>query len=170
MAEKRGPKVYWTEKRVKALAKYIQAYALEAFDRQGEMKGLNFVGPILPSLAECFKKNRISSSTAYRLEKEYPELASAIKKVKDAQEFLLVNYALRQGYASTFAIFAAKNLLGWKDERAAVNLNVDNSKHNHYTRHTTVLTDGADGTDGTAGKNGRAHAEAEPRVPGLKLS
>ena len=149
-----GPKIKWTEKRVKALSARIMQYARQAFDRQGEMKGLNFVGPTMPSLAECFKKNRISSSTVYELQKIYPELTNAIKKVKDAQEYLLTNYTLKGGYASTFAIFAAKNMIGWRDEQKGPV--IDQSKHTHFT----AVLDGQPSTNG----DGKTHSEAESRI------
>lgn len=50
----------------------------------------------------------------------HPEFSDAIKKAKTIQEHYLVTNALRGNYDKTFAIFFAKNVLGWKDVRESV--------------------------------------------------
>ncbi len=49
-------------------------------------------------------------------ELRYPEFSYAYKKCKDLQESNLVEGTIASAYNSTFAIFAAKNLIGWKDK------------------------------------------------------
>lgn len=47
----------------------------------------------------------------------HPEFSDAIKKAKTIQEHYLVTNSLRGNYDRTFAIFFAKNVLGWRDVR-----------------------------------------------------
>jgi hypothetical protein len=45
-----------------------------------------------------------------------PEFSYAYKKCKDLQEANLIEGTIGGAYNSTFAIFTAKNVLGWKDK------------------------------------------------------
>ncbi len=47
----------------------------------------------------------------------HPEFAAAYELVGDMQEHLLVTNTLMGEYQPSFAIFTAKNLLGWKDSK-----------------------------------------------------
>ena len=47
---------------------------------------------------------------------KHPEFSSAYKKAKDLQEANLVEGTIASAYNSTFAIFTAKNVLGWRDK------------------------------------------------------
>ena len=49
-------------------------------------------------------------------ELKHPEFSSAYKKAKDLQEANLVEGTIAGAYNSTFAIFTAKNVLGWRDK------------------------------------------------------
>ena len=49
-------------------------------------------------------------------ELRHPEFSSAYKKAKDLQEANLVEGTIAGAYNSTFAIFTAKNVLGWRDK------------------------------------------------------
>ncbi len=57
-------------------------------------------------------------ATAKTLEGElrHPEFSFAYKKAKEFQEANLVEGTLAGAYNSTFAIFTAKNVLGWRDK------------------------------------------------------
>jgi hypothetical protein len=46
----------------------------------------------------------------------YPRFSYAYKKAKDLQEANLVEGTISGAYNSTFAIFTAKNVLGWRDK------------------------------------------------------
>jgi len=50
-------------------------------------------------------------------ELKHPDFSYALKMAKDLQEKLLVTNAMKGLYNSTFAIFTAKNILGWRDKR-----------------------------------------------------
>ena len=45
-----------------------------------------------------------------------PRFSDAYKKAKDLQEANLVEGTISGAYNSTFAIFTAKNVLGWRDK------------------------------------------------------
>jgi hypothetical protein len=45
-----------------------------------------------------------------------PEFSDAYKKAKDLQEANLIEGTIGNAYNSTFAIFTAKNVLGWRDK------------------------------------------------------
>jgi hypothetical protein len=57
-------------------------------------------------------------ATAKNLDGElrYPAFSYAYKKAKDLQEANLVEGTIVGAYNSTFAIFTAKNVLGWRDK------------------------------------------------------
>lgn len=47
----------------------------------------------------------------------YPEFSNAYKEAKEFQEACLVEGTMNGAYNSTFSIFAAKNILGWRDNK-----------------------------------------------------
>jgi hypothetical protein len=49
-------------------------------------------------------------------ELKHPEFSDAYKKAKDLQEANLIEGTIGNAYNSTFAIFTAKNVLGWRDK------------------------------------------------------
>lgn len=49
-------------------------------------------------------------------ELKHPDFSSAYKKAKDLQEANLIEGTIAGAYNSTFAIFTAKNVLGWRDK------------------------------------------------------
>lgn len=46
-----------------------------------------------------------------------PEFFDAYKKAKDHQERILIQNGLKGGYHPAFAIFTAKNVIGWRDKQ-----------------------------------------------------
>lgn len=48
-------------------------------------------------------------------EEKYPAFAQAADKARDLQSDILIQNSLRGNYSASFAVFTAKNLLGWKD-------------------------------------------------------
>ena len=74
----------------------------------------------LPFFSEFEKNNNLSigvcSKWAQNKEK-YPKFFQAYKQAKHLQEKHLVVNALDGTYNSTFAIFTAKNILGWRDKK-----------------------------------------------------
>lgn len=49
-------------------------------------------------------------------ELKHPDFSAAYKKAKEFQEANLIEGTLAGAYNSTFAIFTAKNVLGWRDK------------------------------------------------------
>ena len=131
-----GPKFKWTPRRLSAVAKKINRYCDEASSRVGEVRGLSFVGPTLPTISECLIKNKISSYVVRVYESQHEELGRAVKKIRDLQEHFLVKFGLSGGYNTTAFIFTAKNLLGWRDVNAPL---VDQSNHTHYVNAVTQM-------------------------------
>lgn len=65
----------WTEIRVKKLAKKITAYCREAEKRKveiipGDNGSFKVLGPELPTIEDCLRKNHASSSTVYALKEK----------------------------------------------------------------------------------------------------
>jgi len=68
-----------------------------------------FVHKIAREVLKCGK------TQLYELAENCQELANSLKRVKEVQTELLVTNALLGSYNATFAIFSAKNMLGWRD-------------------------------------------------------
>jgi hypothetical protein len=48
---------------------------------------------------------------------KHPEFAEALKRAKCVQEHFLIVNGIMGRYDKTFAIFASKNIIGWKNEQ-----------------------------------------------------
>ena len=71
----------------------------------------------LPTFAGFAKKIGTTCHTLLQWEKTHPAFKEAMARARDLQGNILLQNSLRGNYASSFAIFTAKNLLGWKDNR-----------------------------------------------------
>jgi hypothetical protein len=97
---------------------------LEITDNQGQVKERKPVPNLFPTLARFAVNIGVTRDTLYEwstAENEdgsikYPEFSYAYKKAKEYQEANLVEGTLSGAYQQTFAIFAAKNILGWRDK------------------------------------------------------
>jgi len=69
----------------------------------------------LPTFAAFARSLGITQEVLARWEKEYPDFAQACQKARDLQGNILIQNSLRGNYSSSFAVFTAKNLLGWND-------------------------------------------------------
>lgn len=63
----------------------------------------------------------------------HPEFSAAYKKAKDLQEALLVEGGLAGAYETPFAIFTAKNVIGWKDKQDMEHTGKDGGPIEHKT-------------------------------------
>lgn len=54
--------------------------------------------------------------------KQFPDFQEAYKKAHDLQEKFLAFHGLKGGYEQPFAIFAAKNLLNWRDRQEIIEM------------------------------------------------
>lgn len=70
----------------------------------------------LPTLAGFAKKIGVHRDSLHQWSKDYKEFSDSIKRAKEMQENILVTNGLKGLYAAPFAIFTAKNILGWRDK------------------------------------------------------
>lgn len=74
-------------------------------------------GDVWPTKAGFALKMRLSDETLNEWTKKYPEFSAAYKDAAKAQEQLLVRGGLDNKFNASFAIFTAKNVLGWRDRQ-----------------------------------------------------
>ena len=71
----------------------------------------------LPTFAAFAKKIGVTCRELRVWEKTYPAFEYACEQARERQGNILLQNALRGHYASSFAVFTAKNLLGWKENK-----------------------------------------------------
>jgi len=69
----------------------------------------------LPTFAAFAKKINVTCAELRAWEEKYPAFKYACEQARDCQGNILIQNSLRGNYTSSFAMFTAKNLLGWKD-------------------------------------------------------
>lgn len=69
----------------------------------------------LPTFAAFARFIGVTQKTLIRWESEHAGFYEAAQKARDLQCDILIQNSLRGNYASSFAMFTAKNILGWKD-------------------------------------------------------
>lgn len=69
----------------------------------------------LPTFAAFAKQIDVTCADLHAWEAKYPAFKYACEQARDRQKNILIQNSLRGNYASSFAVFTAKNLLGWKD-------------------------------------------------------
>jgi len=93
-------------------------------DKEGNEKGSEIVPNKFPTLARFATMVGVTRETLHdwataRNEDEslkYPDFSYAYKKAKEYQEAILVEGAMANAFHANFAIFTAKNVLGWRDK------------------------------------------------------
>lgn len=93
-------------------------------DKEGNEKGSEIVPNKFPTLARFATMVGVTRETLHdwatsRNEDEslkYPNFSYAYKKAKEYQEAILVEGAMANAFHANFAIFTAKNVLGWRDK------------------------------------------------------
>lgn len=73
----------------------------------------------LPTFAAFAKKIGVTCAKLRAWEEKYPAFKYACEQARDRQGNILLQNSLRGNYAASFAVFTAKNLLGWNDGKAA---------------------------------------------------
>lgn len=69
----------------------------------------------LPTFAAFARSLGVTQRQLTQWEAQYPAFASAVQKARDLQGDILIQNSLRGNYSSSFAVFTAKNILGWSD-------------------------------------------------------
>lgn len=69
----------------------------------------------LPTFAAFAKKIGVTCRELQQWEQKYPAFRYACEQARDRQGNILIQNSLRGNYAASFAVFTAKNLLGWND-------------------------------------------------------
>ncbi len=69
----------------------------------------------LPTFAGFAKKIGVTCAKLKAWEEKYPAFKYACEQARDRQGNILLQNSLRGNYSSSFAVFTAKNILGWKD-------------------------------------------------------
>jgi hypothetical protein len=133
---KRGRKLYWTDKRVEMLVRTIKKYCKEklheTFRDHGSEKSPKLIGPHIASIEDFCKRRHVNHSTLSSLEEKYPELKAAIKGIVRARNEMLIKFGVLGIYNPVFCIFAAKNLMDWKDT-ALIDQSQKKEEHFHFS-------------------------------------
>lgn len=69
----------------------------------------------LPTFAAFARSLGVTQARLAEWEEKYPAFAEAARKARDLQGDILIQNSLRGNYSSSFAVFTAKNILGWSD-------------------------------------------------------
>ncbi len=70
---------------------------------------------LLPTFAAFAHTLGVTCATLLEWEKVHPAFAQAAQRARDLQGNILIQNGLRGNYSSSFVVFTAKNLLGWKE-------------------------------------------------------
>ena len=71
--------------------------------------------PELPFFSAYAREIKVNTDTLHEWKKKHKEFSEAYKECKHIQEEILAKFALEGKFNSTFSIFTAKNILGWRD-------------------------------------------------------
>ena len=69
----------------------------------------------LPTFAAFARSLGVTQQVLLEWEEQEPSFAEAAKKARDLQGDILIQNSLRGNYSASFAMFTAKNILGWSD-------------------------------------------------------
>ena len=69
----------------------------------------------LPTFAAFAKQIGTTCDVLKTWERRHASFREAAQKARDLQSNILIQNSLRGNYSASFAMFTAKNLLGWKD-------------------------------------------------------
>lgn len=90
---------------------------VETQDRKGNVTtAMKRIANAPPFLQDFAKKLNVNPSTLYEWAKKHTEFSNAIKDYEQVFGRFLQENALLGHYNAAFAIFVAKNRMGWKDK------------------------------------------------------
>jgi hypothetical protein len=93
-----------------------------------------------PSFAGFARRIGVHRETLLNWTKKYPEFLDAYKRAKDMQEDFIATNGMRKLLDTSFAIFTAKNVLGWRDNKdqevspASVRPQMTDEQFNEYVK------------------------------------
>lgn len=94
---------------------------------------------LFPTMARFADKIGVDDETLLEWAKIHPDFSASLKKAKKLQEANLQEGALDGAYHGSFAIFTAKNVCGWRDEK---DLNLANKPGENFRTDNTVTMTG----------------------------
>ena len=71
----------------------------------------------IPLISDYAVSIDVSRETLHEWKRVHTEFSDAYKKAKEIQRGILVKLALKGLYNPGFSIFAAKNMIGWRDKK-----------------------------------------------------
>ena len=74
----------------------------------------------LPTFAAFARSLGVTQAQLMKWEETHADFAEAAKKARDLQGDILIQNSLRGNYSSSFAVFTAKNILGWTDGKESL--------------------------------------------------
>lgn len=117
----------YDEKYVEELIKFFDVepyYELPILDDKGNTVGIKHIPNKFPTLARFATKVGVTRETLWDWATstnedgslKYPDFSNAYKRAKDFQEAILAEGTMAGAFQANFAIFTAKNVLGWRDK------------------------------------------------------
>ena len=110
----------------------IEYFDVEAFTAEATDSGKVAMTPAkFPTMARFAARVGISRNTLHRWATETdengdllkPEFCDAYKRAQDLQEAMLIEGGMAGAFQPSFAIFTAKNVLGWRDKQELEHMN-----------------------------------------------
>jgi len=103
----------------KFAAQLREFFSVEAYREERDDKGNpRVICNRFPTLARFACNIGVHRETLLEWAEKHPEFSDAYRFAKAAQESILAEGALAGAYHGSFAIFTAKNVLGWRDQTA----------------------------------------------------
>ena len=123
----RGRPTLFKEEYVDKLIQYFDKKAYERkplLDKEGNERGSEMVPTDFPTLARFATMIGVTRETLHDWataknaegELKHPDFSYAYKRAKEFQEAILVEGTMAGAFQANFAIFTAKNVLGWRDK------------------------------------------------------
>lgn len=79
------------------------------------LKPLLMKNPQLPFFSAYAREIQVNTDTLQEWKKVYPDFSVSYRECKQIQEEILARFTLEGKFQPSFAIFASKNILGWRD-------------------------------------------------------
>ena len=96
----------------------IKWFDVEPYRELVDQNGKVYLMPSkCPTLAGWCGKMRSSRSTLHEWVANHPDFSDAYKICKEMQEEKLIQGGMSGAYATAFSVFAAKNVIGWRDKQ-----------------------------------------------------